>query len=445
MPTRIGAARRARRGGPGGGRRRRPGPGRAPVAAITAEQPGAGADGGQAEAADPAGQGRAAGPAAGRQGRRRGLRQRAGIDRRRRDRRLRHGDGAEGRGRQRGRAIGEQGLQVAPHRVGVGVAVGRVLGHGAGDDLGDALGQFGDVEPGVGRGLVAVREHDLGDRGRFGVGALGGQQAVVGGAQRIEVAPGVERLGLALLGAHVGRRADDPAGLGQMAGAGGVGELGEAEVRDLDRPVGVAEQVRRLDVAVDQSGPVRRRQPSAGLDDRLGRRPPGDRAGLHQVGQAAAGDLLHHEVVHRLDAADLEDRDHVRMRQPGRRPRLQEEALERRRVARQVVGQRLDGHRAAEQGVLGLVDDAHAAPAEGAVIRWWPSIVPAGNSTVAAAADGPATVASHEPEVRAAGPATVRSSGSEFGSVTAGLGRWSLGDGRSRLPIGSAAHDYHQS
>ena len=62
--------------------------------------------------------------------------------------------------------------------------------------------------------------------------------------------------------------------------------------------------------------------------------------------------------------ADLVDRADVGMVQSGSGLRFALKALEGLRVVGYIVGQELQGDEAAELGVLGLVDDAHAAAAE---------------------------------------------------------------------------------
>ena len=52
------------------------------------------------------------------------------------------------------------------------------------------------------------------------------------------------------------------------------------------------------------------------------------------------------------------------MVQSRRRTRFAAEAFERLRVVRHVIGQELQGNKAAEFGVFGLIDHTHAAPAE---------------------------------------------------------------------------------
>ena len=59
------------------------------------------------------------------------------------------------------------------------------------------------------------------------------------------------------------------------------------------------------------------------------------------------------------------DRGDVRVVERGEEPRLALETGQPFRVAGEGVGERLDGHVAAEPGVAGAVDLAHAAGAEG--------------------------------------------------------------------------------
>ena len=65
-----------------------------------------------------------------------------------------------------------------------------------------------------------------------------------------------------------------------------------------------------------------------------------------------------------LVAADAEDRDDVGVVQPRRRPRLALEAEDLLGVGERRVGEDLQCDASAERLLLGLVDDAHAAPAD---------------------------------------------------------------------------------
>ena len=94
-------------------------------------------------------------------------------------------------------------------------------------------------------------------------------------AERVDVTRGCGGLSGSLLRRHVRGRSDQRAGLGQRVHTG---HAGDAEVRDLGAPFLVEQDVRRLQVAVDEPVLVRVREP--GRD--LGR----DRPRLG-VGQAA--------------------------------------------------------------------------------------------------------------------------------------------------------------
>lgn len=83
------------------------------------------------------------------------------------------------------------------------------------------------------------------------------EQLIQHHTERIDVAAHVEleRIGPALLGAHVLERADQLAGLRSQRGQGdvGVGRAGHAEIDDLHAAAGVDQDVPRLQVAVDHA------------------------------------------------------------------------------------------------------------------------------------------------------------------------------------------------
>ena len=130
-----------------------------------------------------------------------------------------------------------------------------------------------------------------------------------------------------LLGAHVGRRADREAGLGQLLGAGRAQRAGDAEVGD-DRLVAVEEDVLGLDVTVDDAAAVRVGQRAghvAGDSERVL-----DRKLL--LPREARAQRLPSDAWHRVpeDAglfAGVEDRQDVRVLKPGGEPDLPEEPL----------------------------------------------------------------------------------------------------------------------
>ena len=116
---------------------------------------------------------------------------------------------------------------------------------------------------------------DRGQRRRHRVapeGVLPPQKFVEDHPEGEEVGPRVHRLRPHLLGGHVSHRPHQHAGLGGARGRHllGVhahgGELGEAEVEDLDAPVRGEEEVLGLEVAVDDALAVCGGEALGGLD-----------------------------------------------------------------------------------------------------------------------------------------------------------------------------------
>ena len=110
---------------------------------------------------------------------------------------------------------------------------------------------------------------------------------------------------------------------------------------------------------------------ACGVGHRLGRlgHQPGGGAGVvpvavHQRYEAAAGDQLHREVVLALMLADLVDRDDAGVVEQRDGLGLVLEAAELGVAGEQAGPDHLQGHRAVERDLAGLVDDAHAAAAQ---------------------------------------------------------------------------------
>ena len=178
---------------------------------------------------------------------------------------------------------------------------------------------------------------------------------------RVQIGRLVHRRAARLLGREVLGGADDRARLRHLARPG----ARDAEVRDLDAPLVVDEDVVRLDVAVDDAVPVRVAEggehlPHVGDRDRDGARAAGD----DQLLERPPLDVLHDDEVRAAGLAAVEDRDDVRMRETGGVRRLPPEALDELRVVRVAVVEHLDRDLAAELLVLGEPDVGHAAAAE---------------------------------------------------------------------------------
>ena len=165
-----------------------------------------------------------------------------------------------------------------------------------------------------------------------------------------------------LLGGHVGRRAQDRAA-GRHLDVG-LDPLGQAEVGDVGVAFGVDQDVRRLQIAVENAAHV-------GVVDRLGRlgqeRRRGPGIGLERgelLGEVAPLDQLHAEIALAVVLADLVDRDDPRVIEQGDGLGLVLEASQLGVVGQNSGLDHLERDGPVEADLPGLVDDAHAAAAQ---------------------------------------------------------------------------------
>ena len=193
-------------------------------------------------------------------------------------------------------------------------------------------------------------------------GGPAGQQLVQDRAQGVDVGERPDLLGLALglLGGHVAGRAQDRVGRRQAAS---VQRLGQAEVGDLGRAVGGQQDVARLQVAMDDSMPVRLGD-AARPASRPARPPAGPARACRRASvQAAALDVLQLEERQAVGLADVVDLDDVGVLQPGDRLGLGQEADRCFGPAWAPPGSS-SGAGAIQQDLTGLVHHAHAATAQ---------------------------------------------------------------------------------
>ncbi len=141
----------------------------------------------------------------------------------------------------------------------------------------------------------------------------------------------------------------------------GVGELGDAEVEDLDPPVLRQEEVGGLEVAVDDAVLVRGGEAAGdllGVLDGLAER---QRAGGEHLAERAALEELGDEVGGAVVGADVEEGEDVGVVEGAGEAGLLLEAAEAVGVLAVLGGEDLDGDVAVEAGVAGAVDLAHPA------------------------------------------------------------------------------------
>jgi hypothetical protein len=202
---------------------------------------------------------------------------------------------------------------------------------------------------------VAVEDRD---RRRAGVERrVTREQLVRDDAECVDVGVWTERAAGHLLGRHVRRCPDRRVALGERRGQRGVGAR-DAEVRDLDAAVAAEEDV--LGFEVPMRDPVRLGVGEAGEDplehgEHLRQSEMAD-----EPAQRAAADVLHRDVGDTAVLEEVEQRDDVRVMQPGREPRLAHEAPGERRVGGLEL-EALERDVAVERRLSGEIHDGHSA------------------------------------------------------------------------------------
>ena len=170
----------------------------------------------------------------------------------------------------------------------------------------------------------------------------------------------IHRLAPCLLRRHVLRCAGHDAVLGQPHV---VRRPGQTEVGDLDAGQAVLQQqIRRLDVAVDQPLGMRRRQPRGCLMADADNLRHLQRAGavealLHRL----PGDVLHDEVRKSIELVDAVNGDDVVVADGGGRLSLAGEAPPGSGAAGHRGGQHLDRHQPVQRRLEGFQHHSHAA------------------------------------------------------------------------------------
>ncbi len=192
------------------------------------------------------------------------------------------------------------------------------------------------------------------------------EQKVQRAAQGVDVGAVIEVRGFqGLLGGHVIDRPEARFARCRPAGFVAAAQAGQAKVENLDHPSVVHQQVRGLDVAVDEVSGVGMGQSLRSLADVAGRLVEAHRTvEFHDALQVLAVDEFHDDeiAVHFIvDAIGLHD---IGMIERGDRAGLGEEATERDPIFGDRAGDDLEGHAAIHGHVLGEEDGAHAAFAQ---------------------------------------------------------------------------------
>ena len=164
-----------------------------------------------------------------------------------------------------------------------------------------------------------------------------------------------------LLRAHVRRRAERVAGPGEV----GPGAPRDPEVEELGEAVLGEEDVRGLDVSVDDAAPVGGPEPPRDVGRDAGGVGDGERAALEAGRERLAVVARHREVEPAVvGLVRFVDRAEVGVVHGGDGVGLGEEPRARLRVGGEVGGEHLHGDEPVEPGVARAVDHAHRPPAK---------------------------------------------------------------------------------
>ncbi len=175
---------------------------------------------------------------------------------------------------------------------------------------------------------------------------------------------GVPRLVADLLRGHVGRRADDAAGLRWTDPRSVGGPLGQAEVGDVRAAFPVDQYVGRLEVAVEDAVLMGVVDGPADEGETAGRVARFHRAVGQHAGQGPTLHQRHGEVGPAVALAGVVDGDDVGMVEEGGGADFRLEAGKVFRRGELAAQDHLQGDGALEAAVPGPVDDAHAAAAQ---------------------------------------------------------------------------------
>ena len=214
-----------------------------------------------------------------------------------------------------------------------------------------------------------------------------GGHLVKNDAEREQVGARVQFLAAHLFGRHVGDRAEGRSRAGEMLLIGGerlgfaaaiwldenrASNFGQSEVENLGVAASGHEDVGGLDVAMHDALGVRRIERVGDLNAKVEEGVGFQGPARHAVLEGLAVEQFHDDEALALMLANLVNGADVGMVERGRGAGFAAETLDRLRVLGNLVGQKLQGDKAAQGDVLGLIDDPHAAAAqllEDAVVR----------------------------------------------------------------------------
>ena len=149
--------------------------------------------------------------------------------------------------------------------------------------------------------------------------------------------------------------------------------LRQAEVEDFRVSLVSNEDVRRLDIAMNDAFGVRRIERVSDFYSNVQQLLEIHRTSLDQMFQRLPAQTLHHQEQLAIEFADFVDRANTRMIQCRRRSRFSSKTFEGLRVFGHVVRKEFQSDETAERRVFGFVDHAHptaAEPLQDSIVRY---------------------------------------------------------------------------
>src|SRR6266566_2419684 len=195
-----------------------------------------------------------------------------------------------------------------------------------------------------------------------------GGHLVQHGAKRKKIRPGIDLFCARLFRRHVRDRAERRARNGDLIAGGSrtihrclASEFRQAEIQNLGLTFFRDENVRRLDVAVNDSSHMFSLERAGKLDSNVQNLAGPKRLGVNALLQGLAIEILHDDKWATIVLADVVNRADLRMIQRRGRARFNTKSFERLRVLRPLFRQELHRDGAAQTSVFGFVNHAHTA------------------------------------------------------------------------------------
>ena len=262
----------------------------------------------------------------------------------------------------RDRGLGQLGVIQFLNQVGGRlIAIFRLLGHHSLNHSRQSLGNIRIHVARVGNRLDGMRLQFVG-HASFRIRRRPRQHLIPGTPQRIQIAADVGQFAVArLLGRHVVDGANGGSGPGDVGFQGVVDRSGQAQVRHFDITIATNQQVRRLDVPVNDILFEGMLQPGGDLLDDVDRSTNRhDTAQRNHLEQVAPFDVFHGDVQEAIRFTAVEHGDNVRVAQLGRGLSLCTKPPDQNWVRGLVPRQDLQRHSPLQFGVAGQKHGPHA-------------------------------------------------------------------------------------